>query len=222
MSLSRTQVVNDFAMAVEQIAKSCIQDHHIEVIEKQKEAITELRKYVRQMEELTSGISLPQLALQQILKLKQEKGALEEKLTATITQVKLDTLYLTDDERYIKTCSLQQDLELTNQKLQEEMKSQKRSQDALQACEAMYSKCMRAVNAEFELEWGLGCRWVDLVDDSAHREKLMNERTEALQQLLDKIKTFKSQFRRKEESLAKYMEEMKSLRQFDLTTNIEE
>ena len=104
---------------VARIAKSCLNDRHVEVIEKQKEAIVELRSHVGCMEELTVGTTLPQVAHQHILKIKKQNEQLKQQLRDVIATEKINPKNLTEDENRVKISSLQKDLTATRERLEQ-------------------------------------------------------------------------------------------------------
>ena len=206
-------------MDIKQVAEWCVAHRHEQIIAKQKEAISELRKYVKEMEELTVNMSLPNLATHQILKLKNSNNKLKEKLAAEKLAAEIDYLRLSDDEIYQEMCRLKELTESINEQLSMEQQYRLQTQEALDGSEEMYLKFIRAINLLFDIDNVAGCRPISYADDSSIREDIINERNNGIEVIIDKIKVLKSQVERREHLLQNYEDDLKKLHENETKAN---
>lgn len=196
---------------LKEIAECCLKRQHEHVINKQKEAIADLRNYVGEMEELTVNMSLPQLATHKILKLRMSNEELKKQLASEILQARINHLDKSESELYQEVCYLKELVNAAKQQIEVEENYRRECQNALEASEDVFLKCIKAINSELGIKTVMGCGPINYIEDTASKEKIINERGKGVEVIVNNIKSLKHQMQRKDGLLQSYEESARRL-----------
>ncbi|XP_041377667.1 forkhead-associated domain-containing protein 1-like isoform X2 [Gigantopelta aegis] len=185
----------------------CRGERHEQVILRQREALTELRARIKQLEIVRPSLPNQDQALHQVIALKKELA--EMRANQAITEDRVVQNITSLDRQIGKTRGL---ISSANVEADMERSAHRETMDALECSETTYLSLLRAMASCLELEEIGGLRAMAHIPRD-EREKLTQERESSTELLANRIKVLQERIHRKDELLQGYERDLAKLQQ---------
>uniref|UniRef100_W5M386 Forkhead associated phosphopeptide binding domain 1 n=1 Tax=Lepisosteus oculatus TaxID=7918 RepID=W5M386_LEPOC len=189
------------------LGAKCKGHRHEEVIQRQREALAELRARIKALEQTRPQRSSPERAVQQVALMRRELSELRAQ------QAVADSLGPLRAARELSQTS-SAELPLTDQAFEETLDRTARLDlsDALDLSERTYRDLVKALSGALELGELSGCASLKHLPPD-ERDRLGSRRQQDLELLLTRLRVLHGQAQRKEELLSEYQADLRRLRE---------
>ncbi|XP_032239699.2 forkhead-associated domain-containing protein 1 isoform X1 [Nematostella vectensis] len=185
----------------------CRGERHEHVIARQKEALADMRKKSKLIEQLKPPLPSHEQSLQQIVALKQEIAELRATLASREEDFHKNESQIHAELRLVREQSSSNLAEK-----QFEKSTHKDTKDALDLSEKTYLKLARTLGALLEVDPVPGTRSMAHIP-AEEREKLEQDRSKAVELLVSRVKLLQERLDRKENLLGGYEKDLVNLRE---------
>eukprot|EP00794_Sanderia_malayensis_P015120 gene15120-16676_t len=194
------------ASTVNVAGSRCLGEKHEQIIQRQKEALTEMRLKMRELEQFKPPLPSQHAALQQISAMKRELTDLRSQLTLRDEEMSKDETQLQSEARLSREL-----LGSINQELAMEKSAQREFREALDLSEQNYVHLVRTICSMLDMEAPLSSTTIIHLPKE-ERDRVIMERSHVLEKIIEKISILQDRLSRRETLLGGYENDLTQLR----------